>query len=418
VFAHKTTLVEEPGRAPVDPQEQVEARARAHFDGAPPHPVVEDARQSLIRGAQLRIVPDLPGIQCNPKDAEVEWWEPIHEVLFRLFAGPELAGTVVRGAVRVWCGPLIIGEMFIAIQVAPDGPVAEGPLYAESVRPYRKIFPSYSHRDRAIVANFAEQARALGDRYLQDVLTLRSGERWNARLLELIEAADVFQLFWSHNSMRSPHCRDEWEHALELQRPLFVRPVYWEEPLPEDPGQGLPPAALRALHFVKVPVAPALLPDSIPARSSAAAQEQAQPAPRGEAATGPGAGDTEAHSRRAHIGRAGWLAAAAATVAAAALGTILHGAGSGQVTSPPPSTSTTLWAYATGGAVDSSPAVAGGTVYVGSNDHRVYALDAVTGHARWAYATGGAVDSSPAVAGGTVYVGSNDHKVYALDAGP
>jgi hypothetical protein len=140
VFAHKTTLVAEPGRAPVDPQEQVEARARAHFGGAPPRPVGEDARQRLIRGTQLRIVPDLPGIRCNPKDAEVEWWEPVHEVLFRLFAGPELAGTVVRGAVRVWCGPLIIGEVFIAIQVATDGPVAEDPLYAESVRPYRKIF--------------------------------------------------------------------------------------------------------------------------------------------------------------------------------------------------------------------------------------------------------------------------------------
>ncbi len=104
------------------------------------------------------------------------------------------------------------------------------------------------------MANLAEAARALGDQYLQDVLTLRAGERWDTRLLELIDDADVFQLFWSHNSMRSRHCRDEWEHALGLQRPLFVRPLYWDEPLPGDPGRGLPPSALRALHFVKVPV--------------------------------------------------------------------------------------------------------------------------------------------------------------------
>ena len=71
VFAHKTTLVAESGRAPVDPQEEVETRARAHFGGTPPRLVVVDARHALIRGTRLRIVPDLDGIQCNPRDAEV-----------------------------------------------------------------------------------------------------------------------------------------------------------------------------------------------------------------------------------------------------------------------------------------------------------------------------------------------------------
>ena len=124
------------------------------------------------------------------------------------------------------------------MRVTTDGPPAEAPPRAEPVQRYRKIFPSYSHRDSAVVESFAVAARALGDQYLQDVLTLRAGERWDARLLELIEDADVFQLFWSSNSMGSPHCRDEWDHALALQRPLFIRPIYWEDPLPEDQGQG------------------------------------------------------------------------------------------------------------------------------------------------------------------------------------
>jgi kumamolisin len=254
VFAHKTSPVVEPGREPVDPLEVVEARARAHLDRTPIGPVGVDAQQGLPRGAHLRIVPELPGIRCNPREAGIEWWEPVHEVVFRLVAGPDLAGTVVRGAVRVWCGPLIFGEVSIAIRIAAGDPGAEAPPVMVPVLPYRKIFPSYSHRDRAVVENFAAAARALGDRYLQDVLALRAGERWDARLLELIEDADVFQLFWSRNSMHSPHCRQEWEHALALRRPLFVRPVYWEEPLPADPNQKLPPAPLRALHFVKVPV--------------------------------------------------------------------------------------------------------------------------------------------------------------------
>ena len=252
VFAHKTTLVVEPGRAPVDPNEQVEAIARAHFGDTTVRPVGEDARSGLSRGAQLRIVPDLPGIRCNPGDAEFHWWEPVHDVMFRLLAGPDLVGSVVRGAVRFWCGPLLLGEVSLAISIAASGSAAESPLVTESAPRYRKIFPSYSHSDRAVVEGFADAARALGDQYLQDVLSLRAGERWETRLLELIEDADVFQLFWSSNSMRSPYCRGEWEYALALRRPSFVRPLYWEEPLPEDPVKGLPPVALRELHFVKV----------------------------------------------------------------------------------------------------------------------------------------------------------------------
>ena len=252
VFAHKTTLLENPGKAPIDPNVLVAARAHAHFGDATPYPVSADARQGLTRGAHLRITLDLPGIQCNPPEAKIGWWEPVHDVTFRLLAGRDLAGTVVRGAVRIWCGPLLLGEVLLAISIAVGGAVAESQLVTDSAYRYRKIFPSYSHKDGALVAAFAEAARVLGDRYLQDLLTLRAGERWETRLLQLIEDADVFQLFWSSNSMYSRHCRDEWEHALALRRPAFIRPLYWEEPLPQDPRLGLPPAALRESHFVKV----------------------------------------------------------------------------------------------------------------------------------------------------------------------
>ena len=257
VFAHKTDLVIEPGQPPVDPSKQVEAMARAHFGDAPVRSAAEDARSEVFRGARLRITVDLPGLRCNPGEAELDWWEPVHQVVFRLLAGPDLVGSVVRGAVRVWCGPLLLGEVSLAIGVTASASGPPAPSVTESAQRYRKIFPSYSHDDQAIVADFAKVVRALGDEYLQDVLTLRSGERWQTRLPELIEQADVFQLFWSSNSMRSPYCQQEWEHALALGRPLFVRPVYWEDPMPEDPAMGLPPVALRELHFIKYDAHPA-----------------------------------------------------------------------------------------------------------------------------------------------------------------
>jgi hypothetical protein len=104
-----------------------------------------------------------------------------------------------------------------------------------------------------IVGQYEAFLQSVGDRYLRDVRDLRSGENWDPRLLDLIAEADTFQLFWSSNSMRSPFVKREWEHALGLGRPHFVRPTYWEEPLPESPDHTLPPEELRRLHFHRLP---------------------------------------------------------------------------------------------------------------------------------------------------------------------
>lgn len=75
------------------------------------------------------------------------------------------------------------------------------------------------------------------------------------------------------------------------------------------------------------------------------------------------------------------------------------------------------WAFQTGGAVYSSPAIGeDDTIYVGSYDHKLYALDGSTGNKKWAFETGNSIWSSPAIGvDGTVYIGSTDYKVYAVD---
>jgi hypothetical protein len=56
--------------------------------------------------------------------------------------------------------------------------------------------------------------------------------------------------------MRSAFVRQEWEYALELRRPHFVRPTHWEIPLPSSEAEDLPPEELRRLHFHRMVVAP------------------------------------------------------------------------------------------------------------------------------------------------------------------
>ena len=58
-----------------------------------------------------------------------------------------------------------------------------------------------------------------------------------------------------------------------------------------------------------------------------------------------------------------------------------------------------IWSYATGSAVEDSPAVASGVVYIGSDNDYVYALNASTGSKLWSFGTGGEVYSSPTACG-------------------
>jgi len=170
-----------------------------------------------------------------------------------------VAAQLLRGRLAVYLGRLLLADVPLNIHVgagrAESAAKEAMPVSAayESARRYRRIFASYSHKDSGIVEEFERYARVLGDQYLRDVTTLRAGEDWNKRLKDLIEEADVFQLFWSWRSIDSVYVRQEWEHALRLGRPGFIRPVYWEEPIPRRPESDLPPAALSQLHFQKLP---------------------------------------------------------------------------------------------------------------------------------------------------------------------
>ena len=75
---------------------------------------------------------------------------------------------------------------------------------------------------------------------------------------------------------------------------------------------------------------------------------------------------------------------------------------------------TTLWKFASGGDIGSSPAVAGDVVYFGCQDGKVYAVNKNDGTKLWDFSTGGQVNSSPTLVDGVLYVGSYDGSLYAI----
>jgi hypothetical protein len=233
------------------PLERVQAKAKAmlgdRFDDYAP--LTHDALQGVPQGSELTFAFEMPGVEFNPPRVSFGWFEDEHTVQVRLRAAPSLDGKTARGRMTVFLGAIILADVPFSLRVdaarATDRPRLEPER--EAIRRYRRIFASYSHRDLPIVEQFERFVEATGDRYLRDHKVLRAGEAWDDRLLELISEADVFQLFWSRNALASPHVRREWEHALSLGRDNFIRPVYWESPLPQ--AAGLPPEPLTRIHF-------------------------------------------------------------------------------------------------------------------------------------------------------------------------
>lgn len=216
--------------------------------------VTKDSRSLIPREAEIQLVPLVTGIRFNPAVRSFFWSEGMHmhREEFEVRATTDTLAGEVTGTLTVYLGVLIIAELPLRFQVIAQPSKESHPAdnTSTSAKPYRQIFPSYSRRDDLVVQQLESYVSTLGDSYLKDVTTLRAGEEWSPRLLQLIEEADVFQLFWSPRSALSKEVEKEWRHALLQPKPNFIRPTYWEAPMPKAPAE------MRHLHFQKLVLTP------------------------------------------------------------------------------------------------------------------------------------------------------------------
>ena len=210
------------------------------------------SRQHILHGNQISVYPELNGVRFNPPFVNVHWLEDWHCVEFRMQAMKPFEPT--EGRVGFYVGPILIGETGLYAIATDEAHTtyqlesqADDIFWSESGNsPYRAIFVSYSHEDAYIIDRLELAYRALGDEYLRDIAILRSGEQWSPALLEKIKQANIFQLCWSESAKRSQYIEDEWHYALHLRRPNFIRPMYWEIPMPT------PPDELSDIHFAYI----------------------------------------------------------------------------------------------------------------------------------------------------------------------
>jgi hypothetical protein len=205
------------------------------------------ASRSLEEGAFVTATPHIPGFQFNPPSVSLGFYKDWHRFDFELRAMDTPLNQSVNGLMTFTVEGIIVADIPLSIYVG-EGVAAVAPITA-TTKLYQSIFCSYSHADTQIVKRAESVCKALGMDFLRDVITLKSGQHWSDELLNMISEADIFQLFWSSSAADSQYVRQEWERALNYQdaKPNFIRPVYWQQPIPPVP------AALSAIHFAYQP---------------------------------------------------------------------------------------------------------------------------------------------------------------------
>jgi len=86
------------------------------------------------------------------------------------------------------------------------------------LRRHKRVFLSYSSKDRETVAAIATAYQAAGVEHFFDRTSLKSGEEWSPRLRREIDRADLFHLCWSKSASASEWVEKEAEHALTRRR--------------------------------------------------------------------------------------------------------------------------------------------------------------------------------------------------------
>jgi type VI secretion system secreted protein Hcp len=230
-------------------QDDVDVDSRTRLRDATTHNVRSArATRAIPRGAEVLIVPELPGAQFNPPSQRVLWLEEWHCAEFRVRTSPDRpeprTEEAVNGRVAFYLHTVLIGEVaFWGALDADSNGDAEEPVRTATGSVFNSIFVSYCHQDTVVVEQLAKAYKALPLTYLRDVEQLRAGEEWSTRLRQMICDADVFQLYWSRAASRSTFVKREWRAALRCPRAKLICPVYWERPMPA------PPPELAGIHF-------------------------------------------------------------------------------------------------------------------------------------------------------------------------
>lgn len=196
-------------------------------------------------GATIGVSLEVRGAACDGAVQRRSWQgEPID---FSFSAEADEGVKQVVFLARVFINDAQIGVLAFTRNVT--GPNKK-PHDGDRVRlkRHKRVFLSYSSKDRETVAAIATAYASAGVEHFWDRTSLKSGEEWHPRLRREIDRADLFHVCWSKNAAESEWVKKETEHALTRRRRNSGKPDITVQMLDGPPWAKHPPE-LDSINF-------------------------------------------------------------------------------------------------------------------------------------------------------------------------
>ncbi len=214
---------------------------------------IQTLQVPIPRGTHVRVVLDGQGLLVDEPIQTLVWRGEPNVAAFSCMVPADTAPGTIHPVVRLYLGDEPVGRILFKLEIAAPTRSREllpGPeMTGTSARRYRQAFLSYASEDRVEVLKRAQALKLANIGFFQDVLSLEPGERYERRLYEKIDEADLFMLFWSRHARASEWVAKEIAHARSSQQrtsdalPDIVPVVL------DDPRDAPPPELLGDRHF-------------------------------------------------------------------------------------------------------------------------------------------------------------------------
>lgn len=197
-------------------------------------------------GAKIGVSLEVRGGACEGAVQRRTWLgEPI-DFSFAVEADANVKQVVMLA--RVFINDAQIGVLAFTRKVSGPAKKPHNPGDRARLKRHKRVFLSYSAKDREVVSAIATAYQMAGVEHFWDRASLKSGEEWHPRLRREIDRADLFHLCWSKSAAQSEWVAKEAEHALTRRRKNSGKPEITVQMLDGPPWAPHPPS-LDAINF-------------------------------------------------------------------------------------------------------------------------------------------------------------------------
>jgi hypothetical protein len=214
-------------------------------------PTTEPAPQGMpigdvALGSSIGVALEVRGGACDGALQRREWQGVPIDFNFAVEADASVKQVVMLA--RVFINDAQIGVLAFTRNVSGPAKKPHGPGDRARLKRHKRVFLSYSAKDRETVSAIATAYQMAGVEHFWDRASLKSGEEWHPRLRREIDRADLFHLCWSKSAAESEWVQKEAEHALTRRRKNSGKPEITVQML-DGPPWAAHPATLDSINF-------------------------------------------------------------------------------------------------------------------------------------------------------------------------